>query len=70
MLSYKFRIYPPKTIQAKLLEQLELCRWLYNRLLYKLNKAKEEGRKLRPKDTQALIVQLKQEKPELKRGLF
>ena len=65
MLSYKFRIYPSKTVEARLMEQLELCRWLYNRLLFELNKAKEEGRKLKPKDTQALIVELKREKLEL-----
>ncbi|MEB3797711.1 MAG: helix-turn-helix domain-containing protein [Caldisphaeraceae archaeon] len=65
MLSYKFRMYPSKTVQAKLGEQLELCRWLYNRLLFELNKAKDEGKKLKPKDTQALIVKLKEEKPEL-----
>jgi len=42
-----------------------LCRWLYNRLLEELNKAKAEGRKLTQKDTQALIVKLKLEKPQL-----
>jgi len=67
MLSYKFRLYPSKTIQAKLQEQLELCRWLYNRLLEELNKAREEGRKIKQTDTQALIVKLKEEKPELKK---
>jgi len=66
MLSYKFRIYPSKTIQKKLQEQLELCRWLYNRLLFELNKAKEESRTLKPKDTQSLIVNLKQENTNLK----
>ncbi len=65
MLSYKFRIYPSKTAQAKLQEQLELCRWLYNRLLYELNKAKEDGRKIKQTDTQSLIIKLKKEKPEL-----
>ena len=66
MLSYKFRIYPSKTIQQKLNEQIELCKWLYNRLLSELNKAKDECRKLKPKDTQALIVKLKREEnPEL-----
>lgn len=68
MLSYKFRIYPSKIVQTKLNEQLELCRWLYNRLLYELNKAREEGRKITQKDTQALIVKIKnEEKPELKK---
>jgi len=66
MLSYKFRIYPSKTLQQILNEQLELCKWLYNRLLSELNKAKDECRKLKPKDTQALIVKLKREEnPEL-----
>jgi len=67
MLSYKFRIYPSKTIEAKLNEQLELCRWLYNRLLFELNKAKEEGRKLKRTDTQTLIIKLKEENPNLKK---
>jgi len=65
MFSFKFRIYPSKTIQVKLQEQLELCRWLYNRLLEELNRAKDEGRKITHHDTQALIVKLKQEKTEL-----
>ena len=67
MLGYKFRIYPSKTVQATLQEHLELCRWLYNRLLFELNKAKEEGRKLKQTDTQALIVKLKQENLELRK---
>jgi len=66
LLSYKFRIYPSKTIEAKLNEQLELCRWLYNRLLEETNKARKEGRKITRRDTQALIPKLKKEKPELK----
>ena len=65
VLSYKFRIYPSKTVQVKLTGQLELCRWLYNRLLFELNKAREEGRKVNQQDTQSFIVKLKQEKTEL-----
>ncbi|MFQ6080510.1 MAG: RNA-guided endonuclease InsQ/TnpB family protein [Candidatus Bathyarchaeia archaeon] len=65
VLSYKFRIYPSKTVQAKLREQLELCRWLYNCLLFELNKAREEGRKVNQQDTQSFIVKLKQENTEL-----
>jgi len=48
--SYKFRIYPSKTVQARLQEQLELCRWLYNRLLEEPNRAsslREAGSPLR-----------------------
>ena len=66
MLSYKFRLYPSKLIQEKLNKHLELCRWLYNRLLEELNRAREEGRKLTKYNTQALIPKLMEEKPELK----
>lgn len=66
LISYKFRIYSSKTAEAKLNEQLELCRWLYNKLLEEVNKARKEGRKITWENTQALIVKLKQEKPELK----
>ncbi|HIH70370.1 helix-turn-helix domain-containing protein [Methermicoccus shengliensis] len=27
MLSYKFRLYPSKTVEAKLNEHIELCLW-------------------------------------------
>jgi len=65
LLSYRFRLYPSRRTEEVLFRQLGLCRWLYNRLLGELNKAKAEGRKLSQKDTQALIVKLKTEKPEL-----
>ncbi len=66
LLSYRFRLYPSKTIQERLIENLELCRWLYNRLLAELNKAREEGRRITQGETQALIVELKRsERPEL-----
>ncbi len=39
LISYKFCIYPSQTVQNILEEQLELCRWLYNRLLSKVNRA-------------------------------
>jgi len=49
-------------------ESLEIARWLYNRFLKKISKAREEGRKITQKDTQALIVKLKkEEKPALKK---
>ncbi len=65
MLSQKFRLYPSKQVEEMLFHQLNLCRWLYNRLLEELNNAKAEGRKITQKDTQALIVKLKTENPEL-----
>ena len=68
LLSYRFRVYPSKVVQAKLEEHLELCCWLYNRLLEELNRGRGEGRRLTPSDTQALIVKLKrEEKPELRK---
>lgn len=53
MLSYRFRIYPSKAVQAKLLKHVEFCRWLYNRLPSELNLAHEKGIKLKRTDTQA-----------------
>jgi len=65
LLSCKFRLYLSKQTEKALLQHLDLCRWLYNRLLEELNRAKAEGREQSQKDTQALIVKLKTEKPEL-----
>ncbi len=65
MLSYKFRLYPSEATERKLSERLELCRWLYNRLLGELNKAGDEGKRITKLETQATIVKLKGEKPEL-----
>ncbi|MEA1905024.1 MAG: RNA-guided endonuclease TnpB family protein [Candidatus Hadarchaeota archaeon] len=66
MLSYKFRLYPSKTVGRTLDHQMALCRWLYNRLLSELNMTREKGIKLKQSDTQALIVDMKKhEKPEL-----
>jgi putative transposase len=67
MLGYRFRLYPSREAERRLERHLELCLWLYNRLLSELNSARERGVKLKRTDTQALIVHLKkQEKPELK----
>ncbi len=67
MRNYKFRLYPNKVVETELNRQLDLCRWTYNRLLEELNKAREEGRKLKRYDAQKLLVKLKEEdKPELK----
>ena len=66
LLSYRFRLYPSKQTEKVLFQHLDLCRWLYNRLLEELNRAKTEGRRLSQKDTQALIVKLKKENPELR----
>jgi len=55
-------------VEEKLEESLEIARWLYNRLLKEISKARKEGRKITQKDTQALIVRLKEEEnPALKK---
>ncbi len=43
-ISYKYRIYPNRETEQRLLESLDTCRWLYNRLLETINKAREEGK--------------------------
>ncbi len=64
--SIKCRLYPSKTVQIRLDKHREICRWLYNRLLEEIRLAWDEGRKIYQRETQALIVELKKEKPELK----
>ena len=59
MISYKYPIFPNKITQRKLAENLDACRWLYNRLLQDLNEAKEIGIKLKTYDTQNMIPSLK-----------
>ncbi len=65
MLTCKYRIYPNREVEAKLLEALETCRWLYNRLLEDSNKAREAGNLLTKYDMQNSIPRLKEENPAL-----
>ena len=67
IVSYKYPIFPDKVTQQRLAENLDACRWLYNRLLQDLNeaKAKENNIKLKPYDTQNIIPLLKSENPML-----
>ena len=65
IISYKYPIFPDKATQQRLGENLDACRWLYNRLLQDLNDAKEKGIKIRTYDTQNLIPLLKPENPML-----
>ncbi len=55
IISYKYPIFPNKITQWKLAENLDACRWLYNRILQDLNDAKEKGIKLKTYDTQNKI---------------
>ncbi|MGD0951090.1 MAG: transposase [Methanotrichaceae archaeon] len=65
MISYKYRIYPNKVTEQKLVDALDACRWLYNHLLDNLNDAKDKGIKLTSVDTQNTIPLLKPENPQL-----
>jgi len=59
--TYKFRLYPSKEQETKLLEALEICRETYN---YFLSKIKEKD-KVSRFELQAELPKLKKEKPEL-----
>ena len=65
IISYKYPIFPNKISQWKLAENLDACRWLYNRLLQDLTDARENGIKLKTYDTQNMIPSLKLENPKL-----
>lgn len=60
-LTSKYRIYPNRKTETKLLEALETCRWLYNRLLEDSNNAREAGKPLNKYDMQNSIPRLKEE---------
>jgi len=62
MRTYKFRLYPNKTQEKKLLETLDICRFTYNQLLEKIN-GKE---KITKYELQHYILELKQKYPQLK----
>jgi putative transposase len=62
MLSYKFRLYPEKMQEEKLLETLELCRQTYNHFLAQWNGKNKIPSRL---ELQAQLPKLKIEKPEL-----
>jgi putative transposase len=65
MVSYKYPFIPNKITACKLAENLDACRWLYNRLLQYLNDANEKGIKLKTYDSQNMIPSLKLENPKL-----
>jgi putative transposase len=65
IVSYKYPIFPNKITQWKLTENLDACRWLYNRLLQDLNEAKQKDIKLKTYDTQNMIPSLKLINPKL-----
>ncbi len=64
-LTYRYRLYPSRAREQKLLATLDSCRWLYNHFLERLNQ-KEKGRTLSRRKLQATLPGLKRERPHLK----
>lgn len=58
--TYKFRLYPTQQQEQKLLQALNRCRFVYNKLLEELNK-----RKINMDELQHYILALKKQYPEL-----
>lgn len=65
-LSYKYRLYPTKHQEAILNSQLDVCGFLYNKLVeIRKNSWENEKKSLNVYDTQNLIPKLKTEYPNL-----
>ena len=62
-ISYKFRLYPNKQQEEKMLEVLDRCRFVYNQMLEGLNKQDKPNRL----ELQNLIPKLKEKYSELKK---
>lgn len=70
MKTFKNRLRPSKSQRTRLIQTLELCRWVYNETLAIRKYAWEQERKsLSMYDTNKLLTVWKQEHPELK-GVF
>ena len=60
-LSFKHSIYPTIESEEKLLRAMQVEAKAYNILLDVVNKARKEGKKINPKDTQDILKNLKVE---------
>jgi len=66
MKTYKFRLRPSKSQRTKLMQTLELCRWVFNETLATRKNAWEQDKKsISLYDTNKLLTSWKKEKPEL-----
>ena len=64
--TFTYRLFPTKQQQRHLDDQLEQCRWLYNRLLAERRDAwEQQGETVRLYDQQATLPALKAERPSL-----
>src|SRR5258706_8769467 len=67
--TFKYRLYPNNEQRRLLEQQLDACRWLYNRLLEERKTAWEQRQEsVRLYDQHALLPLLKSERPTLARG--
>ena len=66
MITYKFRLYPTKEQEEKLLETLEICRQTYNYFLSRIEESNKTPNRL---NLQAELPKLKKEKPELEKSI-
>ena len=64
-LSYRYKIYPTREVEEKLLKVMEIEAKAYNALLDAVNNARKEGRRITPGDTQSMLKDLKVEGKEL-----
>jgi putative transposase len=64
-LSFKYRIYPTREVEEKLLKVMQVEAKVYNALLDAVNNARKEGKRITPKDTQDMLKDLKIEGKEL-----
>ncbi len=63
---FRYRLKPTKAQIAKLNEQLELCRWVYNEILaMRKNTFEQEGRLVSYFETKRMLPIWKESKPEL-----
>ena len=67
MKTFKYRLQPSKGQRTKLLQTLELCRWVYNETLAaRKNAWEQEKQSLSLYDTNKMLTIWKQEHPELR----
>jgi len=67
MKTYKYRIYPSKAQETILGQQLEECRWLYNKILdVRKTTYEQDGHTFGLYDTQNMIPFIRVERPTLK----
>lgn len=65
--TFKYRLQPSKSQRTRLIQTLELCRWVYNETLAtRKNAWEQEQKSLSLYDTNKLLTLWKQEHPELR----